>query len=97
MVNWVKGQGHHLERSNVYISEVLGPIWMKIGEYMEVNPTIGYMSQTGLKVKVIKVKGQMNIAPKVQWSNVYNSKVLGPIWMKLGEYMQVNHGIRCTW
>ena len=32
------GQGHRGQRSNFCISAVLGPIWMKLGECIQVDP-----------------------------------------------------------
>ena len=34
----LKGQGHRGQRSNFCISAVLGPICMKLGECMQVDP-----------------------------------------------------------
>ena len=31
-------QGHRGQRSNFYISAVLGPIYIKLGEYIQVDP-----------------------------------------------------------
>ena len=57
---------------------------MKLGEYMQINPRIGYIGQTWSEVKLS------------QRLNVYISEVLGPILMKLGKHVQVNPGIGCT-
>ena len=34
----LKGQGHRGQRSNFFISAVLGPICMKLGECIQVDP-----------------------------------------------------------
>ena len=36
--SFFKGQGHRAQRSNFCISAVLGPIWMKLGECIQVDP-----------------------------------------------------------
>ena len=36
--SFIKGQGHRGQRSNFYISAVLGPIYIKLGECIQVNP-----------------------------------------------------------
>ena len=36
--SFFKGQGHRGQRSNFCISAVLGPIWMKLGECIQVDP-----------------------------------------------------------
>ena len=36
--SFFKGQGHRGQRSNFCISAVLGPICMKLGEYIKVDP-----------------------------------------------------------
>ena len=57
----LKGQCHRGQRSNFCISAVLGPICMKLGECIQVDP---YISSRGsfLKVKVIEVKGQISVS-----------------------------------
>ena len=36
--SFFKGQGHRGQRSNFCISAVLGPIWMKLGGCIQVDP-----------------------------------------------------------
>ena len=36
--SFIKGQGHRGQRSNFYISAVLGPIYIKLGECIQVDP-----------------------------------------------------------
>ena len=36
--SFFKGQGHRGQRSNFCISAVVRPIWMKLGEYIQVDP-----------------------------------------------------------
>ena len=36
--SFFKGQGHRGQRSNFCISAVLRPIWMKLGECIQVDP-----------------------------------------------------------
>ena len=36
--SFIKGQGHRCQRSNFYISAVLGPIYIKLGECIQVDP-----------------------------------------------------------
>ena len=36
--SFIKGQGHRGQRSNFYISTVLGPIYIKLGECIQVDP-----------------------------------------------------------
>ena len=35
--SFIKGQGHRGQRSNFYISTVLGPIYIKLGECIQVD------------------------------------------------------------
>ena len=70
------------KRSNAYISKVLGPISMKLAEYLQVNPRIGYDGNFFLNF------GRSSSRTK-KWSNAYISEVFGPISIKLGKHMQV--------
>ena len=36
--SFIKGQGHRGQRSNLYIAAVLGPIYIKLGECIQVDP-----------------------------------------------------------
>ena len=36
--SFIKGQGHRGQMSNFYISAVLGPIYIKLGECIQVDP-----------------------------------------------------------
>ena len=36
--SFFKDQGHRGQRSNFCISAVLGPIWMKLGECIQIDP-----------------------------------------------------------
>ena len=36
--SFIKGQGHRGQRSNFYISAGLGPIFIKLGECIQVDP-----------------------------------------------------------
>ena len=80
--NWVKG--HRGQRSNlcffsVCSSQVLGPIFTKLGGKVEGGP--------GYKLEGFIFKGQGH---RGQRSNFSISAVLGPICMKLGECIQVD-------
>ena len=82
--NWVKG--HRGQRSNLfffclfpYFSQVLGPIFTKLGGKVEGGP--------GYKLEGFIFKGQGH---RGQRSNFCISAVLGPIWMKLDECIQVD-------
>ena len=57
--SFLKGQGHRGQRSNFCISAVLGPICMKHGECIQVDPCLRYMGPIGSKV--IEVKGQIYV------------------------------------
>ena len=72
-----KGQGHRGQRSNFCISAVLGPICMKLGECIQVDPRLRFMGQIGSKV--IEVKGQIYV-----FFSVCSSQVLESIFTKLG-------------
>ena len=52
----MKGQGHRGQRSNFCISAVLGPICMKLGECIQVDPLLRFMGPIGSKV--IEYRGQ---------------------------------------
>ena len=54
-----KGKGHRGQRSNFCISTVLGPICMKLGECIQVDPCLRFMGPIGSKV--IEVKGQIYV------------------------------------
>ena len=70
-----KGQGHRGQRSNFCISAVLGPICMKLGECIQVDPLLRFMGPIGSKVIEVKF---MFFFP------VCFSQVLGLIFTKLG-------------
>ena len=84
-VHFLKGQGHRGQRSNLccfffclfpYFSQVLGPIFTKLGGKVEGGPDI---SSRGSFFKGHGHRGQR--------SNFCISTVLGPICMKLGEWL----------
>ena len=77
--SFLKGQGHRGQRSNFCISAVLHPIWMKIGECLQVDPWLRFMGPIGSKV--IEVKGQLHVFFCLF---PYFSQALGPIFTKLG-------------
>ena len=74
--SFFKGQGHRGQRSNFCISSVLGPICMKLGEYIQVDPCLRFMGPIWSKIN--EVKGQIYVF------SVCSSQVLGPIFTKLG-------------
>ena len=55
--SFIKGQGHRGQRSYFFISAVLGPIYIKLGECIQVDPWLRLMGPIGSKV--IEVKGQI--------------------------------------
>ena len=84
----MKGQGHRGQRSNLcccffclfpYFSQVLGPIFTKLGGKVEGGP--GYMLEGFI------FKGQCHRGQRL---NFCISAVLGLICMKLGECIQVD-------
>ena len=54
--SFFKGQGHRGQRSNFCISAVLGPICMKLGECIQVDPWLKFIGPIGSKV--IEYRGQ---------------------------------------
>ena len=75
----VKGQIYFFFCLFPYFSQVLGPIFTKLGGKVEGGP--------GYKLEVFIFKGQGH---RGQRSNFCISAVLRPIWMKLGECIQVD-------
>ena len=72
MGSFFKGQGHRGQRSNFCISAVLRPIWMKLGECIQVDPRLRFM---GFQL------GQMSSRSNLFFSvcSPYFSQVLGSI------------------
>jgi hypothetical protein len=70
-----KGQGRLGERSNLPISQVLGPISTELGKSLYTYPGIIILGFVSAKVKVVGVKGQIHIYP---------TSLIGPIFTELG-------------
>ena len=57
--SFFNGKGHRGQRSNVCISAVLGPICMKLGECIQIDPCFRSMGPIGSKI--IEFKGQIYV------------------------------------
>ena len=64
----------------LFSSQVLGPIFMKLGGWIKVDPRSVLEGFIFGKVKVTGVKGQITFSLRVQ----------GPIFMKLGGWIKVD-------